>query len=180
MKQRGEWGEFIATKHSPWAYNESVGFEYFPLTKDECAKMGVRWEDEQSGSHGKETLASENIPESIDAVSDLLTKEVLACVSCGMNYKILKKELERLKNIHLPIPLHCQDCRFTKRFERHIVPVLYHRSCMCTENHPFHAGSVCPTELETTYTPPQSTGAGYRPEEKDIVYCKPCYQECVQ
>ncbi len=170
MKQRGEWGEFIAMEHSPWAYNESVGFEYFPLSKEECAQRGLRWEDERSGSHGKETITPDTISESIDSIQDSITKEILACVSCGMNYKILKKELERLKNVHLPIPLHCQDCRFTKRFKRHFIPVLYHRSCMCSENHSFHAGSSCATEFETTY----------RPDEKDRVYCNPCYRECIQ
>lgn len=167
MKQRGEWGEFVAMEHSPWAYNESVGFEYFPLSKDECGKMGLQWEDEQSGSRGKETITSNTIPESIDNVQDSITKEILACALCGMNYKILKKELERLKNFHLPIPLQCQDCRFAKRFERHFVPELFDRTCMCSADHDFHTGTACDARFMTTY----------RPDGKDIVYCKPCYQE---
>lgn len=178
MKERGEWGAFLAMEYSPWAYNESVGCEYFPLSKDECEGMGLRWEDEQFGSRGKETIIVDSIPESINSVQDSITKEIIACASCGMNYKILKKELERLRNFHLPVPHLCQDCRFTTRFERHFVPILYSRECMCVklghghdaEGMPGRAGSTCVRKFETTY----------RPEGKDIVYCKPCYQECLQ
>ncbi len=170
MKQRGEWGEFFPVSHSQHGYNNTLAYEYFPLSKEEVITRGWRWEDETVTARGKETLAADAVPESIDLADASITKQILACASCGMNYKILKKELERLKLFHLPLPLQCQDCRFTVRFERHIVPVLYHRTCMCRESHVFHEGSSCTADFQTTY----------RPDGKDSVYCKPCYQECVQ
>lgn len=168
MKQRGEWGEFFPVKFLQHAYNNTLAYEYFPLTRDEAMTRGWKWEDEQSGSRGKETLSPDKIPDSIDHADESIIREILACVSCKRNYKIIKKEFERLKIFHVPLPLECQECRFKKRFERHIVPVLYHRQCMCAaQGHSTHSQSSCSTEFETTY----------RPEGKDIVYCKPCYQE---
>ncbi|MBI4239671.1 hypothetical protein HY620_01630 [Candidatus Uhrbacteria bacterium] len=170
MKKRGEYGEFMPNNYLPHGYNDGVGHEYFPLSRDEVLARGWPWEDEQGGSRGKETHSSKDIPASIDEVDEAIIKDIFACSDCGLNYRIIKQEFERLKKFHFAIPVKCPDCRFKKRFERSIVPVLYHRSCMCVENHPAHQGAPCDTTLETTY-------AQERPE---IVYCNACYREVLQ
>ena len=45
MKKRGEWGEFFPGMVSPFAYNETVASEYYPLFKTEAEKQGFRWFD---------------------------------------------------------------------------------------------------------------------------------------
>lgn len=177
MKQRGEWGEFFPMKLSPFAYNESLAYEYFPLAQEVAMAKGLRWETEEWGVRGTETLLPNAIPNTIGGVDLAIAKEVLRCSTCDKNYRIIRKEFEHLKKMRLPVPLICQDCRFQKRMERFFIPILYNRHCMCTEDHSFHSDGPCSQEFETTYTPPQSTGAGYRPDGKDIVYCKLCYQE---
>ncbi|TSC99119.1 MAG: Uncharacterized protein Greene101449_741, partial [Candidatus Peregrinibacteria bacterium Greene1014_49] len=41
----GEWGEFLPVAMSPFAYNETVAQEAFPLTKGEAEKRGWQWRD---------------------------------------------------------------------------------------------------------------------------------------
>jgi hypothetical protein len=169
MKQRGEWGDFFPMHYSPFAYNESLAHEYVPLSREDAENKGLRWEDEEKGVRGKETITVEDISDTIATADEHITKEILRCAACAANYKILRKELEHLKKMRLPIPLECQDCRFKKRMERFFVPILYHRTCMCTEHHPFHSVGPCSQEFQTTYGP----------DGKDIVYCKPCYLEVI-
>lgn len=170
MKKRGEWGEFFPVKYSPFGYNDSLAYEFIPLTRDEAQFKGYIWEEHQGGTTGMETIQPEVIHSDIQDVSDSISKEILRCISCSLNYRIQRKELERLKSLSLPVPLQCQNCRFKERMNRYFFPALNHRTCMCSENHSFHVGSNCTAEFETTY----------RPDGKDIVYCKPCYQESVQ
>ena len=170
MKLNGEWGEFLQSEHNFFSYNDTLGYEYFPLKKEEVIARGMQWEDEQGGASGKETLSLDKVSDRIEEIDESIIKEILACESCGVNYTIIKKELERLKTLRIPLPLHCPDCRYKKRFDRSIVPVLYDRHCMCEQDHTLHQGGQCPNQFQTTY----------RPDGKDIVYCSPCYQECVQ
>ncbi|MGC9603325.1 MAG: hypothetical protein ABSF47_02545 [Minisyncoccia bacterium] len=39
------YGEFFPPELSPFAYNETIAQEYFPLTKGEAEKQGYRWKD---------------------------------------------------------------------------------------------------------------------------------------
>lgn len=43
MQETGEWGEFFPIKTSPFAYNETVAHECFPLQKSEAESHGYRW-----------------------------------------------------------------------------------------------------------------------------------------
>ena len=166
LRKEGAYGEFFPATQAFHAYNDSVAHEYFPLTKDEVLARGWRWNDDQGGTRGKETIKPDTVPDTITAVPDSITKEVLACVGCGLNYRIQAKELQLLHALSLPVPLHCQECRFARRLRLHNFPPLYPRQCMCAVSSHGHAGR-CATKFETTY-PPDSPG---------IVYCNPCYQE---
>lgn len=170
MKEQGVWGEFFPIALSPFGYNDSLAQEFISQSEDQARARSWQWETDQGGTKGAETMQPEAIPVMIAHADESLKKEILRCVSCAKNYRLLKKELARLKNMQLPVPLECTDCRLKKRMERFIVPILYHRVCMCNERHLHHGYTHCSNKFETTY----------RPEGKDIVYCKPCYQECLQ
>lgn len=43
--QRREWGEYFPFSLSPFAYNETMAMDNFPLTKEEALKRGFRWDD---------------------------------------------------------------------------------------------------------------------------------------
>jgi len=169
MKKRGEWGEFFPTQYSPHAYNDTLSQDFFPLTENEVLQKGWRWQHNQGGTHGKETIQPEDIPETIEKISADIVKQILRCKKCDKNYRIQKKELEILQSHHLPIPLECQDCRFALRLKRSYQPKLYKRQCMCDCRHHDHThrDSLCSKHITSIYAP-------HRPE---IVYCKECYQK---
>lgn len=164
MKETGEWGEFFPVTLSPFAYNESTAMIFFPMEKEEVLANGWRWRDDMPGTRGKETRTG--IPDSIHDTPDDIINDMLACESCGKNYKIIKKELAFYRQHSIPIPRTCFDCRLVGRIAQRNPAKLHHRQCMCEKGEHAHAGR-CSTEFETTYSPD-------RPE---LVYCEQCYQK---
>lgn len=45
MTETGEWGEFFPSSLAPHAYNETVAAEYFPLSREEVLKRGLKWKE---------------------------------------------------------------------------------------------------------------------------------------
>ncbi|HLD21284.1 MAG TPA: hypothetical protein VJB65_00120 [Patescibacteria group bacterium] len=166
MKKHGEWGEFFPIHYSPHAYNDTFSQDFFPMNKEEVLKKGWRWQENQGGTFGKETVQPEHIPNTIDKIGEEIVKQVLRCTRCNKNYRIQKKELEILELHHLPIPLECQDCRFAQRLKRSYKPKLYERQCMCDRKHHAHVDSSCSITIASIYAP----------NCPEIVYCKECYQ----
>ena len=168
-----KYGEFYPIELSPFGYNETLAMENFPSTKEEALAQGFSWQGEIQRTIGKETLLSENIPQSINEVSDSILNEVLACIECQRNYKIVPNELIFYRKMKIPIPRRCFHCRHANRLKMRNPFKLWHRQCMCggagspqvTSQHS-HGVGKCEVEFETSYAPD-------RPE---IVYCEKCYQ----
>ena len=173
MKKTGEYGEFFPSSMSHFGYNETVGPDYFPLTKEEAIKQGFKWWDKIQKTTGKETIKIEQIPDSIDDVTPSILSEVLSCIECVRNYKIVQNEFLFYKKHLIPIPRKCSYCRHKDRLNFENPFKLWHRSCMCgstgspqaTVDHGHK--STCPNEFETSYAPD-------RPE---TVYCESCYNK---
>jgi len=159
-------GEFFPIELSPFGYNETIAMEDIALSKEEAVKNGFNWQDSIQRTTGKETLKPENIPDSIDGVGDSILEEVLACINCRRNYKIVPNELIFYKKMKIPIPRRCFYCRHEARLKRRNPFKLWHRPCMCDKENHFHGEKKCKVEFETTYAPD-------RPE---IIYCEKCYQ----
>ena len=175
-----KYGEFFPAELSYFKYNESAAQDYFPLVKNEVEKQNWQWQDHFQMTTGKETMKSENIPDSINDVPNSIMNEILACVSCGRNYKIVPAELKVYRKMKIPLPRECFYCRQGNRFALSNSHKLWHRKCDCrgqiansesqvqyknTSEH-FHSDNPCPNEFETPY-PPQSP---------ETVYCESCYQ----
>ncbi len=163
MKKKGEWGEFFPASLSTFGYNETLAEDNYPMTKEEALAKGYRWQDKLQFTTGKETMRE--IPDAIGDVPDSIVNEILACATCGRNYKILAEELAFYKRNGIPVPRKCFFCRLKDRLKLKNPVKLWHRSCMCDKTGHRHSGR-CPNEFETTYAPD-------RPE---IVYCENCYQ----
>ena len=71
-------GEFFPVSIIPFAYNETVAQEYFPLEKNKAVSLGYSWKEEDSRSYSI-TIPSEKIPE-ISYVSQDICKEIIGCV----------------------------------------------------------------------------------------------------
>ncbi len=169
MKKTGEWGEFFPAAISPFAYNESVAQDFFPLTKEEAKKLNFQWYEREETSYTI-TKKPEELPQTISEASNDITKEVIACTSgyqeCAKAYAIVPLELELYKKMNLPLPLKCFPCRRKERLALRNPRKLWHRKCMCEfKNHTSHQETKCPTEFQTSYSP----------ERKETIYCETCY-----
>ena len=161
------YGEFYPVELSLFGYNETVANKHFPLSKEEILEKGYRYQEHMQRTTGKETLSPDKIPESINDVDESILNEVLACVECNRNYKIVPNELIFYKKMVVPIPRKCFYCRHDTRFARQNPFRLWHRQCMCRNKlHQNHLDIGCPSEFETTWAP----------ELAYIVLCEKCYQ----
>ncbi len=156
MKSTNDWGEFFPSELSPFAYNETIAYKYFPLTKEETEAKGFRWKeiDEHKAYNGPKYI----IPENISDVTDDICKQVLTCEVTGRPYKIIPQELKFYREHNLPIPRLCFDARHNSRMQLRNPRHLWDRNC-----------SNCSTPIQTTYSP-------NRPE---TIYCEKCYLEAV-
>jgi len=168
-----KYGEYFPIELSYFGYNESCATEQWSLTEKQAKQEGYNWQDNTQKTTGKETLLPENIPDGIDEVEDSILNEVLVCIDCKRNYKIIQNELIFYKKMKIPIPRRCFYCRHEARLKRRNPFKLWHRSCMCDKGNHFHGegnprqgGARCQVEFETSYAP----------ERPEIVYCEKCYQ----
>ncbi|MBU0731662.1 hypothetical protein KKC88_02160 [Patescibacteria group bacterium] len=167
MKKTGEWGQFFPMEISPWAYNETVGQDMFPLSKEQAKVFGARWQENLPYTTNKETMSLDEIPDDIKEVDfNKLENAILACEECERNYKLVKQELDFYKNMSVPIPRRCPDCRHFSRMRSRNLMELWKRRCDCTIPTHDHDGR-CTREFETTYNP----------NRKELIYCEKCFSK---
>lgn len=155
MKRTGEWGQFFPINLSPFAYNDTVAFEYFPLTKDEVLTRGWKWRDAEARQN---QMQARVMPDNIRDVKDSFVEEILQCESCAKNFKIVPQELKFLRELNFPIPRKCWICRHKDRMMMKNPRVLYPREC-----------SQCTAAISTTYSA----------ERKEPILCEKCYLDSV-
>jgi len=185
-----KYGEFFPPNMSPFGYNETQAYEYFPLSEKEATKAGFRWHRPPKRDYAT-TKNAKDLPETIGEVGDDIVKDVIRCLhdeaeshpgpcaeNCATAFHIIPQELQFYRRMNLPLPRLCFNCRHFERVAWRNAPQLYKRKCVClspkitAKNDSyrnvaphFHGNSPCPNEFETSYAPD-------RPE---IVYCEKCY-----
>ena len=167
MKKDGVYGDFLPPALSPFGYNETLAQEYYPMDEKGAKEKGFNWQEQTSGTYGKETIKEENMPKTIGEVTEDILKEVLICKDCKKNFRITKSELDFYKRMNLPLPHKDFECRHQDRMKKRNPRKLWHRSCMCELKNHLHSIKKCENEFETSYSPD-------RPE---VVYCETCYQQ---
>lgn len=173
MKRDGIYGEYFPPSLSTFGYNEACVQEQFPLTKEGALSQGFKWEDYPRGTFGKETIAWDKIPDSINDFNPSdISKEIFSCLNCQKNYLIIPREFDFYKHLKIPVPRLCPDCRHERRFQARGPNRLWHRQCMCdyriyqnSEKHSHHLEGQCPNKFKTSYAP----------DRLEIVYCEACY-----
>ena len=166
------YGEFFPYDISPFAYNETIAQDYFPITKEKAKSSGFDWYDREE-RHYQITTKNENIPENISSIKDEFINEIIECASkgdmvkqCTKAFKVISQELELYRKLDIPIPRYCYNCRYYNRLVNRNPLKLWHRSCMCDKEGHIHEGK-CEVEFETSYAP----------ERPEIIYCEKCYQQ---
>lgn len=174
-----KYGEFFPPEFSPFAYNETVAQDFFPLSREEAEGRGYFWREQEKGEY-EITKKADELPDNIKDVDDSVCKEILCCSFCGGAYRIIPMELAFYRRIPLPLPRFCPECRFRERLKFVNSPKWRHARCQCAGNksengvytntnlpHPPHAPNEhCPVEFETSY----ASG------RLEIIYCEKCYQ----
>ncbi len=169
MRKTKEWGEYFPVRFSPFAYNESMAMDYFPLTREEVTQKGYLWYDRPVRDY-KTTIFSKDLPRTLEETSNNIVDETIQCSMqlsekdtenyslCATAFKITPLELSLYKILNIPIPEKCFPCRRQDRFKLRNQRKLWHRKCMKPD---------CSNEFETSYAPD-------RPE---IIYCERCYNQ---
>jgi hypothetical protein len=173
MTEAGEYGEFFPKEFSPFAYNETICQDYFTLGEAEAKSKGFQWREPELREF-QTTMDAKDLPDNIKDVKDDILKEIIKCASCGRAYRIITMEISFLRQMGIPLPRLCVDCRYERRFRHVNPPRFWHRRCVCDykvyENfskHEWHPEGRCPNEFETSYSP----------DRKEIVYCEECHQK---
>ena len=177
-----KYGEFFPPELSPFAYNETIAQEYFPLTKEEALEQGYKWKDPDTKDY-QPTIQAQDLPDHIQDVDDSITKEIIACEhqgscnhQCTSAYRIIPAELQFYQRMNLPLPRLCPNCRHYERLAQRNPLKLWKRTCMCkgkaSENNTYantaehsHKDQPCTHEFMTSYSP----------DREEIVYCEECY-----
>ena len=172
LGKKYKYGEYFPAEFSPFAYNETTAFEENPLSKEEVISKGYKWRDMNSKSYTP-TIKENKIPDSINDVSDSICNEIIECPNqgkvetrCTSAYRILPDELSFYRQMNLPIPRYCPNCRYHQRLVWKNPFHFYERECMCNLSNHNH-NEKCPNEFETMYAP----------ERAEMIYCKECYQK---
>ena len=157
-----KYGEFFPTELSPFAYNETIAQEYYPLTKEQAEEQGYRWKDKEERNYNID-IKTNDIPDDINNTDESIIGKVIECShkdcnhQCTEAFKIIPEEYQFYKRMNLPLPRLCPNCRHYERLAQRNPLKLWHRKCM---------KEGCTNEFETSYAPD-------RPE---IIYCERCYQ----
>jgi hypothetical protein len=163
-----KFGDFFPFEISPFAYNETVAFDYRVFGKDKAGEYGFSWKDRQKSNYSANTEPN-TLPN--DFTAETAKNLVVACnfgsLLCSSVFRYSEAEIAFYIKHSLPLPPHCPMCRQYSRIERQYPFKLFERKCMCTkENHNNHTGD-CDIKFKTTYAP----------EMPEIVYCEKCYQQ---
>ena len=154
MQETGEWGQYFPMKDSPFAYNESVAQEYFPLSRAEVVKIGLRWKEEEVVDESGELSSS--VGDRISQVSPDILEQVLCCHESGKVFKIQATELDFYRKMNLPIPREHHDVRHRNRMALRNPRRLNGLNC-----------GECSKSLSSTYS------------VQDSVLCETCYLSAV-
>ncbi len=155
MRADGEWGEFFPVTMSPFAYNETVAQEYFPLTKEEVLARGWRWRDQTDDLPKVDRIIpADQLPDAIDDIPDDILNWAIECEATKRPFKIIRQELDFYRTMRLPLPHFHPDERHRRRMALRNPRKLWQREC-----------AKCQKPIATSYAP----------ERPEIVYCESCY-----
>jgi len=155
MRSTGEWGEFFPMELSPFAYNETVAHEYFPLREEEAAARGWKWKDQYDEMQKvTKVIPASQLPDSLDDIPDDILNWAIECAATKRPFKIIKQELDFYRRMGLPVPHFHPDERFRRRTALRNPRKLWKRNC-----------ANCQKPIATSYSP----------ERPERVYCEECY-----
>lgn len=170
-----KYGEFFPTEFSPFAYNEVMTYDFFPINKEEAEARGLSWREPEQKDF-QTTSSAKDLPDHINEADDSILKQIISCAKCGKPYRVIPMEFEFYKKVEIPLPRFCPNCRFFERMKFVNPPKFRQGKCQCAgsgdersiyqnQASHFHGLEHCPNEFLTAYTP----------DKPEIIYCEQCY-----
>jgi hypothetical protein len=155
MRADGEWGEYFPVRMSPFAYNETVAKEEFPLTKEQIESSGFAWKTPKEDiPRSATTMPAASLPDRLAEAPAESSMWIITCEETARPFRFIKQEIEFYKMMQLPLPHLHPDVRHMRRLARRNPRTLFTRNC-----------STCDVTISTTFAP----------ERKEIVVCEACY-----
>jgi len=151
MQKTEEWGEFFPISLSPFAYNETLAQEYFPITPEEAQQKNYQWAEESPAPADVKPLP---IPDDIRKTSPSILTAVLPCGTCKKSFRLVRREFHFHKERGLALSDQCANCRHKARMALRTPRKLWQRKCS-------HCGEAITTS--------------YAPEREEKVLCEKCY-----
>lgn len=157
LKSTGEWGEFFPRSMSPFGYNESTAYDFFPMKKDEATAQGFTWRDaEDEVLDVKKVISADQLPDSISDIPDDILSWAIKCEQSKRPFKIIKQELEFYRRHNLPVPRLHPDERYLLRLSTKNPYRLWRREC-----------AACRKQLQTSFSS----------ERTERILCEECYRK---
>lgn len=160
MQSSWERWEFFHPSLSPFGYNETVAYEYYPLSPSEAWTKGYK---RQINNYDPiipawvDTLCKKDLSDrerSMLRETDDILKKIIICESSGRPFRIIRQELEYYRAHHLPLPSYHPDIRHEQRNKLRPWKQLFLRNCI-----------ACGTTMLSVY------------ETEENIYCESCYQK---
>ncbi|MEK7554442.1 MAG: hypothetical protein AAB518_00435 [Patescibacteria group bacterium] len=174
-----KYGEFFPVEIAPFAYNETMAHDWFPLTEREVTGEGWRWKEEAERTAAID-ISPSDLPDHIKDANESIVGKTIGCLhkgfcnqKCTVGFRIIPSEFQLYKTKNIALPRLCPNCRHYERMKRLTTYKLYRRQCACdyanhtnTRQHIHHTEGRCPNTFDTPYAS----------DRKEIVYCETCYQ----
>lgn len=156
MQSTGEWGDNFPISLSPFAYNETLAQDYFPLEKEEALAKGFAWQDGTDEQFdATKVIGASELPDAIADTPEEIINWAICCEKTNKPYRVNALEYDFYKRTQLPIPrLHPTERERLRRGRKNN-PQLHARTC-----------SKCEKEIQSTY----------KAERPEKVYCNECYK----
>ena len=157
MIKSGEWCEFFPPEIAPFAYNETIAIEEYPLPKEEVLRRWYsRIDQEIPLTKVVASIDANQLPYDISQVSDDILNQAIICEISGKAFRVVKPELDFYRRYAIPLPHRHPDVRHMERMAFNNPRKLRNRKC-----------SKCWADIKTSYAP----------ERPEIVYCEQCYNK---
>jgi len=157
MKKGWIWWEFFPISLSPFWYNETVSYDYYPLSKNSVQKVWWNWSDYiRPFPQVDKIIPAENLPTNISDIPDDVLNWSIECKITKKPFRILKTELEFYRKYSLPIPRLHPDERYRQRAQLRNPRKLWKQNC-----------NSCNIILETTFDL----------KIKETILCETCYNK---
>ncbi|MBU0727714.1 hypothetical protein KKA95_03445 [Patescibacteria group bacterium] len=136
MEKTGEWGNFFSTEISPFAYNETIANEYYPMSEKEVLDNGWEWKKQRDEVlNVSKTIPADRLPDSISEIPNDILNWAIECEKTKRPFKVQKGELSFYRKLKLPIPHFHPDVRFEMRMQRKRPRKLFEAKCnKCGDN----------------------------------------------